>query len=91
VKSGDFLVNCGASLGIRDSAVVSGNLEHNNPGELRYLTPNKARAFHGHRNRLSAYRLRPAEFLHKEPVEVKLLEAVAHPAEIESHACSVFL
>jgi hypothetical protein len=82
MKSRNFLMDGGASPSIRDSAVISGNLEHSNASELRDLTPNTARTLDRHRHRLSTCWLGPAEFLHKEPVEVKLLEAVAQSAEI---------
>ncbi len=83
-------MNCRTRFGIRDVPVLASNLEHHDARELGDLAPSEGRAFDGCLDGLPTHRLRPAEFLDKEPVEVKLLEAVAHPAEVDGHALSVF-
>lgn len=81
----------GPDLGIGNLAVVSGNFKHSNARELRDLTPNTSHTLHRHRNGLAACWLGPAEVLHKEVVEVELLEPVAEPGEIDGHSVFSFL
>jgi hypothetical protein len=87
---GDFLVDRRACLRVRDMPVSLGraDFEHRDPGKLGDLLAFEPMAARLKGDGVPAQRLRPAEFLREQPLEVELLEEIFHPANIERHGYS---
>lgn len=85
VMLGNFSVDRSAPLGIGNMAVCDSDLEDSDTSKLGNLATKKLAVFDSEGHGLTVHGLRPAEFLNKKPLKIKLPQIVAYMVHVDRH------